>query len=154
MDLADIRRSAQAAREFVHLFEDAATGTRIQFTLRVPVDHEIDCAVGAQGLRSSTEALVRSTRAITELAIIGWQGAKVADVLPGHKHGAEPFEFEPAAKAVLLDERSDIAAALWLPLLERLEARRIAAAETAKNSPRASTGVRARPVRASSKKAA
>lgn len=148
MDLADIRRAANAAREYTQPFSDGQ-GTEITFTLRVPSSHELDCLTAAHSLRTRIEAVVRSRRATLEAAIVGWSGAKVGDVLRGHKHGTEEFLFEPGAAVTLLDERPDVAEALWAPLERRLEERATQAEATAKNSPRASTGSKAKTVRAS-----
>jgi hypothetical protein len=150
MDLADIKRVAIAAREFTHVFEKDAT--KVTFTLRLPTPFEAECVAvgGGVGMRGARDSFVRAQRGITELAIVGWTGMYVRDLLPGHKHGDDELPFEPAAVSLVLDERRDIAEALWDPLVEKLEARNKAREATAKNSPRASPGARARKVRATS----
>ena len=148
MDLSDIKRAAEAAREFDHIVGS------ITFKLRLPTPFQSECAAAGQGFagkRSAAEAVVRAQRALTELAVVGWSGAFVRDVLgAGHKYGDDEFAYEPDAVATLLDERRDIAEALWLPLLERMEARNKAQEATAKNWQRASPGTSPKPVRASS----
>jgi hypothetical protein len=146
MDLSDIKRAAEAEREFSHTVDG------ITFSLRLPTAHEVRCVASDSG--ATRGGVVRAQRATTELAIIGWTGAKVAHILPNHKHGEDELAFEDGATAVLLDARQDIADALWEPLLERLDAQRRTTEATAKNSPRASAGAKASAMRASSPAAA
>lgn len=151
MDLADIKRQAEAAREFEHPFG------AFTFQLRLPTPFEAECAAAGQGFtrRATGDVVVRAQRALTEVAIIGWRGLTVRDILGEHKHGDDEFAYEPDAVPLLLDERSDIAQELWLKaLLPKLEARNQAKEATAKNSQRASPGARVRPMRENSQPAA
>lgn len=145
MDLADLRRAANAAREFTHELGG------VTYTLRVPTRFEVDCAAGRSGGVRSTESIVRLQREVVQLAIVGWAGMTAAAILGEHKHSAEEVPYDRDAVPLLLDEQPHVVDELWPLLRQRLEARNDAREVAQKNSPSASPGSDPRPMRKSSR---
>lgn len=116
MELSEIKRQAQAAREFTHTV-DAAT-----FTLRMPTRFEGQLAAREceRGERHEVYAL-RVERRLLLSAVVGWSGVLVKDVLPGHPND-DALVFEPGAVEALADARPGVFAVLGKELFTRMAA--------------------------------
>jgi hypothetical protein len=134
MDIATLARLAAQAREF----EVGAGGAR--FVLRLPTRFEqqlafarsaaADGQLGAAGFLAGTQALLPG-------AIVRWAGVSAATlapavVAPGDADD-QPVEHSPAAVALLLTERGDLAEELRKALFDRITAARAAAETLEKN---------------------
>lgn len=75
MDIHDLKRKVQAAREF-HVDVDGG----VQFVLRLPTEHERLLALD----RAHTDGLLHRTvlRTLLEKAVVGWVGIRVEHLLP------------------------------------------------------------------------
>jgi hypothetical protein len=126
-DLNDLRRKAQAAREFL-VHEGGAV-----FTLRLPTAHETDIeALRARSEESASAAQgVLLMRRLLEKAVVAWQG--VIGELLAPQGGSDAVELSPEAVGLLLDNRPDIAATLYAAFVERAAARTAAREQAAKN---------------------
>jgi hypothetical protein len=124
-DINDLRRKAQAAREFV-----LPLGAR-SFTLRLPTRHELKVEAL---LISAATAPARSTvlvRSLLEKAVVSWSGVTCDDLAP---HGGdEPAELVEGAVALLLDNRPEVAAALMDAFVDQMADRATLKDEAAKN---------------------
>lgn len=140
MDLAEIARRQQAAREFTHAVDGA------QFTLRALTAHERRCvlmslvALPAAGEEQPPrelggEELEKLTRRITERSIVGWQGVTLAHLLPetANDAGAEPVPWSAAAVPLLLDQQPKWEKSLRAALAARSTPRDEAIEADAKN---------------------
>jgi hypothetical protein len=128
MDLQDLKRLALAAREF-----SMAAGS-VQFTLRIPTQHEVTIASrrsGIHALQDDAAAHVVLQRALLLLAVVGWSGLTVADVLPGQP--PEPLEWSAGAIELVLDTHPEWEAKLASALIERMAARQGVKDTAAKN---------------------
>lgn len=126
MDLAEIQRRAQAAREST-LDVDGAT-----FTLRIPTAYETRLACHQVGDGGRAEQLLRVERVLLLGALVGWVGVPLSWVLPD----ADPHEayvFSPDAVELLLDARPALAVALGDQLSARMQARAEQQGTAAKN---------------------
>lgn len=103
-DIADLRRKAQAAREF-SLVVGAAT-----YTLRLPTRHEIEVEVLRSRGDGDPALPAVLTRRLLEAAVVGWSGVTQEQLAPGA--GPAPAELVPGAAALLLDNDGETAAAL------------------------------------------
>lgn len=125
-DINDLRRKAQAAREFV-----LPVGVR-SFTLRLPTQHELK----VEALRSTASGIdpAQSTvlvRSLLEKAVIGWSGVTCEDLAP---HGGPDLaDLVPGAVALLLDSQPEIAAGLMDAFVDRMNERGTVKDEAAKN---------------------
>jgi len=129
MDLADIRRKAQAARQFDHAIGVAG------FTLRVPTKLESSIAWSqsvAQSRQGGGEHHLRWHRELLTLAVVGWSGVMVRDVLPTCEV-AEALVLEPGAAELLFDAQPAWEEQLLTALLEHL-AKRSAVEDTAEKN--------------------
>lgn len=122
-DIADLKRKAEAAREFVVRVGAAS------YTLRLPTRHEIDVAV----LRSRGDAdpalPAVLTRRLLEGAVVAWSGVTHQQLAPGA--GSDTAELVPGAVALLLDNDPATAEALLEAFVTRSAERnaRLEAAE-------------------------
>jgi hypothetical protein len=124
-DINDLRRKAQAAREF-----SLVVGER-SFTLRLPTAHEL--RVEAL-LISAATAPARSTvmvRSLLEKAVVSWSGVTCEDLAP--HGGPEPAELVDGAVELLLDHQTEVAAALMDAFVDRMNERATRKDEAAKN---------------------
>lgn len=118
MDIADIRRQAQAGLQF-----NVTVGT-MQFTLRLPTQHQVDIAVARNRLHEGADdpaLLVRVRRALVEGAVVAWTGVTAGDLAAGL--GAEPVDLSAEAVGLLMDAREDVADALNAEFLRQRAAR-------------------------------
>ena len=128
MDLADIKRKADAARQFV--FESAGRS----YTLRLPTQHEIEVeAIRARLHNGDTDPaqLTVIRRKLLERGVVAWAGVTAEDLAPGG--GTDAAEVSPEAVALLLDADPVLAAALDAEFVGRLADRNAKRAEAAKN---------------------
>ncbi len=137
MDKHDIRRKAQAAREFT---DEVAPGVHV--TLRLPSRQEVAVAAARAGVHTpgnETAGLVAMQRDLLVAAVVGWgQGVRLKHLLPDEAD--EPLQFDADLVGLLLDARP-----VWEDKLRNRfvteRAARIARLEAAeKNSPSASPG--------------
>lgn len=115
MDLADIKRQQQAARQF------GVKAGHATFTLTLPTEFEKRMAYlsAAAGKRLDTVAMLRVQRELVLSGVTGWDGVRVTDALPTFG-GDEPFDFEPGAAEVLLDAQPEWEEILSSALLDRI----------------------------------
>ena len=119
MDLADIRRKALAAREFV--VQEAGSS----YTLRLPTAHDIEVEVIRSRLHDGEVDPAQLTvirRRLLERALVAWSGVACERLAAGA--GAEPADVSTEAAAFLLDAEPDLAQRLDAEFVERLAARR------------------------------
>lgn len=113
MDLNDLKRKVQAARQFT-----VEVGAGRVVTLQRPSRFDLQMAGakagmsgGAPGSRLQWERLVLSG------AVVGWQGITVADF---GAHEADAVAFDPEAVSMLLDAQPEwadqLSEALWMQL--------------------------------------
>ena len=128
MDLADIKRKAEAARELV--VEVAGRS----FTLRLPTPHEIEVeAIRSRLHEGDTDPAQLSImrRRLLERGLVSWAGVTCEHLAPGA--GAEPAEAGREAFALLLDAEPELAAELDAQFVARLAERNAKRAEARKN---------------------
>lgn len=128
MDIADIKRKAEAAREF-----DVAVGAA-KFTLRLPTQHEVEIEVSRARLFDGMDdpaLLVKVRRALVERAIVRWQGVTCEDLAPGG--GSDAADLVPGAAALLLDSDEARAKTLTEAFIEQRAARQQKQDAAAKN---------------------
>lgn len=137
MDLSQIQREAEAAREFDHPCADGA----VVFSLRLPTRSQTKvAAMRANARPKDPGAIALLERELLVGAVIGWRGPIIGHVLPGSPERGLPFAWSADAVPTLLDAQPDWADALGLELFRRM-AQRNAVRDTAeKNSPTASPG--------------
>lgn len=103
-DINDLRRKAEAAREFT-VTVGAAT-----YTLRLPTRHETEVEVlrtrSADG-HADPAGNARLTRRLLERAIVAWAGVTGEQLAPGG--GTDVAELVPGAAALLLDNDAQAA---------------------------------------------
>lgn len=128
MDLADIKRKAQAARQFV-LEVDGRS-----YTLQLPTQHEIEVeAVRARLHDGDTDPaqLTVIRRRLLERGVVAWAGVTCEHLAPGG--GTDAADASPEAVALLLDADPALAAQLDGAFVGRLADRNAQRAEAAKN---------------------
>ncbi|MBX3605372.1 MAG: hypothetical protein KF788_08875 [Piscinibacter sp.] len=140
MELAELQERALKAREF-----DAPIEGECVFRMRLPTPYEAELLAesnGYTGRRADRAAMVRTKRAMLEVAIIGWQGPRQRDVVADLEgdEAAAPLAWSAEAVPLLLDAKPEWQTLAWGQLLERIEARNGKKAAAAKNSSRASSG--------------
>ena len=140
MDIEDIRRAVDRARQFT----DTVADSRVAVTLRVPTPHEAEVAAvrhlhTPEGRRNGA-ALVQTQRELLEQALVGWSGLRPADLLPPEaledltpEQRGEPLAYSAALVPLLLDAQPAWASQWWGRLLVRIEARNRARDTAAKN---------------------
>jgi hypothetical protein len=138
MDLAEIKRLALAAREFTVTVGPAAAPRVL--SLRVPTQHEVTMAARRGGLDGVTEdraAHVVLERVLLAIALVGWQGVTVADVLPdaAPDAGAALLPWEEGATDLLLDAQPEWARLAGTDLLARMAKRKQVRDTAKKNLP-------------------
>jgi len=128
MDLADIKRKAAAARQFV--VEDDGRS----FTLQLPTQYEIEVeAVRARLHDGDTDPaqLTVIRRRLLERGIVGWSGVTCEHLALGG--GPDSADVSPDAAALLLDAEPKLASRLDGEFIERLSERNSKRAEAEKN---------------------
>lgn len=127
MDFADIKRKAEAAREF--RIEDGGRW----FSLRLPTDHQVnlEAARSRDEGGSGTAATVQLMRALVERAVVAWGGVTCEMLAPGA--GDEAAEVVPGSVGLLLDAEPDLQAKLFEAFIERQRQRREKQEAAAKN---------------------
>ena len=129
MDLADLKRRAEAAREI------AAPAVRgMSATLRLPTDHEVQIEAARCRVHDGADdpaALVRVRRALLCRAVVAWSGVTAGHLVDGA--GSDAVEASPAAAALLFDAQPDVADAWEVAYVEARVAR-IKARETAEKN--------------------
>lgn len=127
MDLADLKRKADAAREY-----QVQVGA-LAFTCRLPTAHEVEMETARawSAERDNLAVLLRVRRALVERAVVAWSGVTEAMLGPGA--GDTPAEVSPAAVALLLDADPEVAEALLAQFVERSAARNERKEAAAKN---------------------
>lgn len=113
-DIADLKRKAEAAREFT------VTVGAASYTLRLPTQHEkeVQALRAAGGGVASDPALgAVLLRRLLEAAVVAWSGVKAEQLAPGG--GADLVDLVPGAVALLLDNDAQAAAALGDALVQR-----------------------------------
>lgn len=126
MDWAAIQAQQRAAREI-----EAPAGGH-SFTLRVPTRHEVNVAVARLLVANGDGSVALLQRKLLELAIVGWNGPRMRDLLPA-SDDATPLPCEPAAVPLLLDEQPELEDELGAALNRAFAARRERAEDIAGN---------------------
>lgn len=129
MDLQTLQAKALAAREIAHTLGD------ITYRLRLPTPHEVLLAAHRTGVvgQPAGAAYMVLMRAVLEAAVIGWQGLRVAHVLPDEADGQGPLAWAAGAVAVVLDARPADAKALADFMSDSMAQRAAAFEAAAKN---------------------
>lgn len=128
-DAADLRTRRDKALEFQHV-----DGER-SLTLRVPTRTELREAMLRNNLLGRGEnALVLALlqHYLLQRHVVGWQGVRMRDVLPGSADTA-PLPWSAEAVALYLDANPEHEAALGTELLARAQTRNQKLEEDAKN---------------------
>ena len=133
MDLAEIQRRAQAAREST-IEIDGAT-----FTMRLPTPLETRVACVQAGGVVQSEQVLRAERIMLCGAIVGWSGVPLSWVLHDAETG-EFYEYSPEAVGLLLDQRAALAIVLGDQMSLRMHEWNERQGTAAKNSSTASSG--------------
>lgn len=128
MDLADIKRKAEAARRF------AVQVGGLSFTLQLPTMHEIEVeAVRARlhegGADPAQLTVIR--RRLLERGVVAWAGVTCEHLAPGG--GADAADVGAEAVALLLDADPALASKLDAEFVGRMAERNAKRAEAAKN---------------------
>ena len=123
MDISDLKRQAQSQREFA-----VALGPR-SITLRAPTHYESLLAASRAGAyvgdakQDRLVSQIKLQRELLQLAIVGWSGVLVSDVLATDLN--DPLDHSPDAVVLLLDAQPEWEAELGAELLAKLAARRL-----------------------------
>lgn len=128
MDFNDIKRKAEAAREF------QVTAKGMGFTLRLPTQHEVQLEVARARLHEGEEdpaQLLRVRRALVQRAIVEWRGVTCEHLAPGG--GTDPAELSLAAAGLLLDADDEVSETLMAAFVEQRAARTARLESAAKN---------------------
>lgn len=127
MDLADLKRKADAAREY-----QVQVGA-LAFTCRLPTTHEVEMETARAWAveRDNLAVLLRVRRALVERAVVSWAGVTEAMLGPGATD--TPAEVSPAAVGLLMDADDAVAEALEGEFVKRSTARNEQKAAAAKN---------------------
>ncbi len=113
-DIQDLKRRAEAVREFVHKIPDAGVAFTVRFPSRfermaIDYRHEKDVA-----------GLVRE---VVRVSIQGWQGVRVSHALPEWKQDDTELPFGPDTLELLLDQQTDWLLAVWKDIDTRTKER-------------------------------
>ena len=129
MDLQTLQAKALAAREITHTLGD------VSYRLRLPTPHEVLLAAHRTSVvgQPAGAAYMVLMRAVLESAVIGWQGLRVAHVLPDEPDGQTPLAWEAGAVAVVLDSRPGDAKSLADFMSDSMAQRAAAFEAAAKN---------------------
>jgi len=127
MDLADLKRKADAAREY-----QVQVGA-LSFTCRLPTAHEVEMETARAWSveRDNLAVLLAVRRALVERAVVAWSGVTEAMLGPGADQ--TPAEVSPAAVGLLLDADAGVCDALLGQFVERSAARNQRKDTAAKN---------------------
>ena len=128
MDLADIKRKAEAARRFVVELDGRS------FTLQLPTRHEIEVEAVRSRLHDGDTDPAQLTvirRRLLERGVVAWAGVTCEHLAPGA--GNDAAEVSPEAVALLLDAEPELAAQLDTEFVGRLAERNAKRAEAEKN---------------------
>lgn len=109
MDIAALKRKAEAAREF----QEQVDG--MSFTLRLPTRHEFEVEAARArayvGGGVDPAAFVKLKRSLLVRGLVSWAGVTVDSLDPGA--GADEVELAEGAADLLFEARGDIEEALW-----------------------------------------
>lgn len=116
MEFATFKAQLDAARTFEHQVDG------ITFNLVLPTEYA--CRVAIEGNLNEHGHVVgaKSSRAMLDGAVTGWNGCKASHFKPDA--GDELVPFSPAARAELLNTRLDIFDQLVLTVARKLDERR------------------------------
>lgn len=114
IDIADLQRKSQAAREFTVSIGAAS------YTLRLPTRHETEMEIlrsrGA-GVDGDLAQPIALTRKLLERAVVGWSGVTLGQLAPAA--GPDPADYQPEAVALLLDQDTATAEHLLSEFVKR-----------------------------------
>lgn len=133
MDVAAFKAQLEAARR---IETDEIDGAR--FLLQVPTAYAFQLAMESHRDAAGRSLEARAFRQLLDDALVGWTGLLARHVDASGGDVALPFS--PEARALLLDNRPDIASRLAIKLGVAMAERRAKREQAAKNSPPASTG--------------
>jgi len=125
MDIASFKAKLDGARAF----ECAAGG--FTFRLRMPTPHAWRLAIERHVREGGMLEHARAMRSVLDVALVGWEGVTWSAVMPDAP--ADPLPFSAEARALLLDERQDLADALATAIGIELHRRREALEAVRKN---------------------
>lgn len=128
MDIKELKRKAQAAREF-ELPVGAAT-----FTLRLPAEVEMS-SMYAHASAAPGAQFDRLIRALTPSCVVAWRGVTQGELVPGleEKEAAAPLACVPEAVEEYLIGRPGLFDTLTGEILTRYNKRQAEKAEASKN---------------------
>ena len=128
MDLADIKRKAEAARRFT------VQAGGLSFTMQLPTQHEIEVEAVRARLHNGDADPAQLTvirRRLLERGVVAWAGVTCEHLAPGG--GTDAADVGVEAVALLLDAAPALAAQLDAEFVGRLAERNAQRAEAAKN---------------------
>lgn len=102
-----------------------------KFRIRLPADHVWRVALESNRDTEGRVIEAQAFRVILNTALIGWEGVTTRDLMPDA--ACEPLPFSPEARALLLDNRQDIADVLTVHIGAKLRERREAREAAQKN---------------------
>lgn len=127
MDLADLKRKAEAAREYTV----QAAGCTFTCRLPTPSEAELELARAYRTEQAELAIMLRVQRALLERAVVSWSGVTQAMLAPGATD--DPAEVSPDAVALLLDADPDVSEALQQAFVARSRERQQRKAAAEKN---------------------
>jgi len=113
-DIQDLKRRAEAVREFVHQIPGQGVSFRVRFPSRferMAIDHRYE---------NDVPALVRE---VVRLSIQGWQGVRVSHALPEWKQEDAELPFGPDTLELLLDQQPGWLIGIWKDIDTRTKER-------------------------------
>lgn len=128
MDLDNLRKRAAEARRFDVPIDGVVV------TLEIPTRHASKLAYSRAGMvegDNSATTMIRWTRSVLLLSVVGWVGVAERHVLPDG--GDEPVPFSADAVDLVLDARPEWEEELASAVLDRLAQRRAIEDTAAKN---------------------
>ena len=137
MNAADLRARIEAGLTFRHQVDGHT------FHLVLPTRERCNQIVRESmggDYTASAASIGRYRVALVLECLRGWEGPRVADLLPDVEDGSAPLPFGPDEAKLLIDERTDWFDALYVEINRRIEQRVAALKADAGNSPSGSPG--------------
>lgn len=125
MDVAAFKARLEQARAFEHVVGG------VTFRLRLPTEHAWRLALEANRDAHGKLLDARAMRVVLDQAVVGWERASQSLLDP--EAGEAPLPFSPEARALLLEERQDLADQLAVALGIKIAERRAAREAARKN---------------------
>lgn len=141
VDMVELRRRAEAAREFDH----ALAGGAVTVQLRYPTRYEVERIWALARDERGRPDLYAGMRALVRASVRGWVGVTVAHALPDAKRGGEALPCSSEAVDLVLDQQTEWINDLGMAISARMQARTERLEALEKNSVTESSGSAAEP---------